>query len=88
MHHILRILASMTSKIPSCSRDLQVYEKEFYHLTQVSNCTYTNELPAGLVCFRAERGVSVEGKALIRNEIQEVIDFILGEKGISSLANA
>ena len=41
--------------------------------------THTNELLSGL---------SVEGKAQIRSEIQGVIYFILGEKGISSLANS
>lgn len=80
MHHIWRILASLASEILSCSRHLQVYEKEFYPLIQVSNCTHTQ-----MDCFQ---GLSVQEKAQIRSEIQGVIYFILGEKGISSLANS
>lgn len=45
--------------------------------------THKKKLPTGLVCFRAERVVSVEREVLIRNEIQTVIHFILeGKKGI------
>ena len=42
--------------------------------------THTNVLPTGLVCFRAERVVSVEREALIRNKIQKIIHFSLEGK--------
>lgn len=42
---------------------------------------HKNELPIELVCFKAERVVSVEREALMRNKIRKVIRFILeGEK--------
>jgi hypothetical protein len=50
----------LTREIPSCSRDLKVYEKRIYHSTQVSKCTLRNELPARLVCFIVQKVVSAK----------------------------